>query len=211
MKSKLICILVFAILITTSLSVTGGEEHSSESTIIDEYSYNPFFTNLLVRIDTTEEPASIPRDIEIVGGRPGEWIDIIIPRIRLIELSNSDINYSVLIWDINAYSRNVAGQYHTLAEMEDILEDIADDYPDITSLYSIGTTYEDRDIWCLEITDNPGVNEGEPGVFFMGLHHAREWPTVEICLHIADELTSKYGSDPDITDVVDNCRLWLVT
>ncbi len=211
MKSKLICILVFAILITTSLSVTGSEKQPSESTIIDEYSYNPFFTNLLVRIDTTEEPASIPRDIEIVGGRPGEWIDIIIPRVRLIELSDSNINYSVLIWDIDAYGRNVAGQYHTLAEMEDILEDIADDYPDITSLYSIGTTYEDRDIWCLEITDNPGVNEGEPGVFFMGLHHAREWPTVEICLHIADELTSKYGSDPDITDVVDNCRLWLVT
>ena len=45
----------------------------------------------------------------------------------------------------------------------------------------------------------------------MGLHHAREWPTLEICLHIADQLTSEYGSELDITDVVNNRRLWLVT
>ena len=110
MKSKIICILVFTILITTSLSVTGDEENSSESKIIDEYSYNSFFTNLLVRIDTTKEPATIPRDIEIVGGRPGEWIDIIIPRVRLIEPSNSDINYSVLICDIDVIIDNYGEQ-----------------------------------------------------------------------------------------------------
>ncbi|MCK5260952.1 MAG: immune inhibitor A [Thermoplasmatales archaeon] len=211
MKSKLICILVFTLLVTTSLSATGSERGSSELTIVDESSCNPFFTNVLARIDTTDEDVLIPRGVEIAGGRPGEWIDIIIPWIRLNELSNSNIDYSVLIWDVDAYSQTVAGQYHTLAEIENILQNIANNYPNITSLYSIGTTYEGRDIWCLEITDNPGVDEGEPGIFFMGLHHAREWPTVEICLHIADELTSKYGSDPDITDVVNNRRLWLVT
>jgi len=164
---------------------------------------------VLVRIYSNN--INIPRDFELISGKPGEWFDVIITNNQLDELAKSNINHEILIKDVRDYENTVRGEYHTLAEMETILSDIADDYPDITSLYSIGTTYEGRDIWCLEITDNPGVDEGEPGVFFMGLHHAREWPTVEICLYIANELTSKYGSDPDITDVVNNVRLWLVT
>lgn len=171
----------------------------------------PISINVLARIDTTNGNVHLPRGVEIIGGNPGKWIDIILPGAGLRELANSNIDYSVLIWDVDKHSQSVAGEYHTLAEMEQILENIANNYPDITSLYSIGTTYQDNEIWCLEISDNPGVDEGEPGVFFMGLHHAREWPTLEICLYIADQLTSEYGSDPDITDVVNNRRLWLVT
>ncbi|MGC9308451.1 MAG: M14 family zinc carboxypeptidase, partial [Thermoplasmatota archaeon] len=83
-------------------------------------------------------------------------------------------------------------------------------YPDITRLYSIGQSYENRSIWCLEISDNPGVDEGEPGVFFMGLHHAREWPSLEICLHIAQTLTTSYIFNASIGDLVDNRRIWIV-
>lgn len=211
MKNKLICLLVFAFLVAISLSTSSSNEQSSKSTIVGKYNPDSFHTNVLVRINTTDGQIPLPRDVEIVGGKPGEWIDVILPQYKLLKLMNAEINYSVLIWDVESYIQTFRGEYHTLAEMEDILEDIAEDYPDITSLYSIGTTYEDRDIWCLEITDNPGEDEGEPGVLFMGLHHAREWPTVEICLYIADELTSIYETDSNITDIVDNRRLWLVT
>jgi len=215
MKTKIIGIIVFTLLIATSLSVSGNDEYSSEQPsklgILYNFKSNPFFTNVLARINTANGKVDLPKGVEILGGKPGEYLDIILPQIRLRELSDADIEYSILISDVDSYSDPFRGQYHTLAEMEQMLEDIADNYPDITSLYSIGTTFEGRDIWCLEITDNPGVDEGEPGIFYMGLHHAREWPTVEICLYIADQLTSQYGSDPDITDVVNNRRLWLVT
>ena len=206
-------LLVFILLAGTSLSVSGNNNHLSETSFdpIDLDENNPLFTNVLIRVDTKDKHVSLPKDMEVLGGKPGEWVNVITPQFRLAELSAANIEYSVLISDVDAYSQSFAGQYHTLAEIEQILSDIASNYPDITDLYSIGTTYQGRDIWCLEITDNPGVDEGEPGVFFMGLHHAREWPTVEICLNIADKLTSQYGIDPDITDVVDNRRLWLVT
>lgn len=200
MKKKIYCLIIFSILATTSLSVSGSN-HIEENTK----------DQILIRINNPEQFVEISKYFEIVGGRPGEWLDIIIPSYRRSELDNLNIDYCVLIEDFDGYMDSFRGQYHTLAQIEDILENIADDYPDITSLYSIGTTYEDRDIWCLEISDNPGEDEGEPGIFLMGLHHAREWPTVEICLNIADELTSNYDSDPDITDIVDNCRIWLVT
>jgi len=203
MKTKIIGIMIFMLLITTSLSVLGDDKTSNNNLSL--------YKEALIRIDTTQGDIQLPKGVEILGGKPGEWLEIILPHGRIHELSDMGIDYTVVISDVNSYSQQFAGQYHTLAQTEQILEDIANNYPDITSLYSIGTTYEGRDIWCLEITDNPGVDEGEPGVFYMGLHHAREWPTIEICLNIADELTSQYGTDPDITDVVDNRRLWLVT
>lgn len=220
MKNRIFSIILIMLLITTtthfSLSVKGiridiyDRVDGHESPEEDENS-NPFqFTNVLIRINTTQDPPVIPSGSEVVGARPGEWIDIILPANQLIHLTASQNIWTVLHWDVNAYLQTIARDYHTLTQMEQFLHEIANTYPSITQLYSIGKSYEDRDIWCLEITDNPGVDEGEPGVFFMGLHHAREWPSLEICLHIADRLTSSYGTDANITDMVDNRRIWVV-
>ena len=198
MTNKKISIFVSFLLLSTIILANGISSKSYEEEKLS-----------LVRIYTKTE--MLPRDFEIISIQPDEWIEVIITNKQLYFLENSNFVYEILIEDVLEYEDTIRGEYHTLAEIENILSNIADNYPDITSLYSIGTTYEGRDIWCLEITDNPGVDEGEPGVLFMGLHHAREWPTVEICLYLANELTSNYDSDPSITDVVDNVRLWLVT
>jgi len=198
MNNKKISIFISIILLTTAIFANVISSKSFEKGKL-----------LLVRIYTDDN--NLPRDFEIVSIQPNEWIEAIITNEQLFYLEDNNLFYETLIEDLIEYENTIRGEYHTLAEIESILENIANNYPDITSLYSIGTTYEGRDIWCLEITDNPGVDEGEPGVLFMGLHHAREWPTVEICLYLADELTSGYGSNPSITDIVNNVRLWLVT
>ncbi|MBU0496893.1 MAG: immune inhibitor A [Candidatus Thermoplasmatota archaeon] len=166
---------------------------------------------MLVRLSSDLELTDLPRNTEIVAIAPNQWIDVIIDAEQLIEFIQQGIAYGIQIPDVQAYLNTIRGSYHTLAQMESMLLGIASSYPSITSLYSIGTTYEGRDIWCLEISDNPGIDEGEPGILFMGVHHAREWPTLEICLHIADELTSGYGSNPTITNLIDNRRIWLIT
>jgi hypothetical protein len=193
MNKKIICFFLCTLLLTVV-----------SSTAIDINNTREIHDHILVlvKIDVSQNKVDLPKDMEIVGITPNEWIDIIIKKDRLDELS--DLNFEVLIWDVIAYDNSVRGQYHTLAQIEDIIEDIANDHPDITELTTIGTTYEGRDILCLEISDNPGVDEGEPGVLFMGLHHAREWPTVEICLNICEELTSGYSS------IVNSNRIWVV-
>ena len=201
MNKKIVSIVLCTLFLTVTSSVALNVNSSKK---------NEDSVLVLVRIDISNNQVNIPSDMEIVGSKPGEWIDIIILKSRLSELSNLGIEYNVIIWDVIKYDNSVRGAYHTLAEMESILEDIADTYPSITDLYSIGNTYEGRDIWCLEITDNPGVDEGEPGVFFMGTHHAREWPAVEICLNIADQLTSEYNYDTQITNLVNNRRIFIV-
>jgi len=203
MNKKIVgCIFVCTLLITIAFSATAN---------ITSFSKRFESTLVLVRIDVSQNPVTLPRDMEIVGSKADEWVELIIPEYRLEELNDLDVEFEIIIWDLLDYENSVRGTYHTLAQVETILQDIANNYPSITDLYSVATTHEGRDVWCLEISDNPGVDEGEPGVFFMGLHHAREWPTVEICLNLADELTSNYGSDPDITDLVNNRRIWLIT
>jgi hypothetical protein len=198
-QKKIVSIGMLVLFLFGSIAVSGSLLQSPSDPITE-----------LIRVDLSQGTVVLPKNVEIVGGNQGEWVDFIIPQARLHELSDLQLSYTVLIPDMDAYDREMMGSYHTFAQIETILETIASDYPSITSLYSIGTTYEGRDIWCLEISDNPGVDEGEPGVFFMGLHHAREWPSVEICLHIANNLTINYGSNATITDLVNNRRTWIV-
>ena len=163
---------------------------------------------IIIRI-SYDDNFFIPKNSEFISGYPGEFIDVLIHESELYKLSISDLNFSIIEYNYNIEKN--AGTYHTLAEMEQILNDINSNYPEITSLYSIGLSFEGRNIWCLEITDNPGIDEDEPGVLFMGVHHAREWPTMEICLNIAEQLTSNYGVLDNITHLVNNRRIWIVT
>ena len=100
--------------------------------------------------------------------------------------------------------------YKTFPEIEQYLTDIVNLYPDITRLFSLGKSYQGRDVWCVEISDNPGVDEGEPGVLYVGLHHGKEWPTTEICLYTIYNLTINYEQNNMIKDLVDGRRIWVI-
>ena len=138
---------------------------------------NSLFTSLssphvLVEVNVSPDDEPLPQTWEIYGGNTDGWIHVILPRSDLAQLTERNLEYAVILWDVEQHSQSVQSAYHTLVEMEDILNGIVSDHPDIARLFSIGTTYEGRDIWCLELSDNPGQNEDEPGVLYMGLHHA---------------------------------------
>ena len=47
-------------------------------------------------------------------------------------------------------------------------------------------------------------------ILFSGQHHAREVMTPEIIMDTIDHLTDNYGSDPDLTAMVDSYGIWCV-
>ena len=66
------------------------------------------------------------------------------------------------------------GGYYTYAEMVTKIGYLFDTYPGIVDTFSIGRSIEDRDIWCVKISDNVLAEENEPEVMFNALQHCRE-------------------------------------
>jgi len=83
-------------------------------------------------------------------------------------------------------------------------------HPDICKVFSIGKTWQGRDIWCMKISDNVNVEENEPGVYYDGSHHAREWMTTELCMYIIHKFVDEYGTNATITNLVDNRQIFVV-
>lgn len=100
--------------------------------------------------------------------------------------------------------------YHDPAEVEAILQQTADDHPQITRLVSLGQSHQGRDIWALMISDNADVDEDELSILFNATHHAREVMTPEVVLDTIEQLTDRYGSDTEITEWVDRYQIWCV-
>jgi carboxypeptidase T len=100
--------------------------------------------------------------------------------------------------------------FHTYAEMYADISAVAATHPAITSLFSIGKSYQGRQIWAMKISDNVRVDEAEPEVMFDGLHHAREHMSVEMTLAIMHWLVNGYGSDAEITRLVTQREIWIV-
>jgi carboxypeptidase T len=100
--------------------------------------------------------------------------------------------------------------YHDYAEMVAELQQAAFDHPAIFSFSSIGLSHEGRTVWIGKISDNVGTDEDEPEVLFTHHQHAREHLTVEMALYILKMLTDEYGTDPQITDLVDGRETWIV-
>ncbi|NDI35517.1 M14 family zinc carboxypeptidase [Chengkuizengella sediminis] len=105
---------------------------------------------------------------------------------------------------------NSDANYHNYGEMVDEIDQAAIDHPNILEKFSIGQTYEGRDLWVVKISDNPSVDEDEAEVLYVGLHHAREHLTVEMTLYLMDLFTDQYGTDAEITNLVDNREIYLV-
>jgi hypothetical protein len=100
--------------------------------------------------------------------------------------------------------------YHDYAEMLAEIQQAEADHSAIFDLFNIGTSYEGRTIWAGKISDNVATDEAEPEVLFTHHQHAREHLTVEMALYTLKMLTDEYGSNSQITDLVDNREIWMV-
>ena len=173
-------------------------------------------TKSVIRVDISSAEAvrglkQVLRNWDDVGTvDPGRSLDLAVTAAQRKRLVEAGVPFDIVIEDIAAARAGERASYQSFPGLEADLAAMAANYPAITKLTSLGLSWEGRDLWCIEISDNPGVDEGEVGVVYMGLHHAREWPSLAVAYDIANRLTSDYGSDPTITDLVNNHRVWVI-
>ncbi|MDW8810953.1 M14 family metallopeptidase [Streptomyces scabiei] len=101
-------------------------------------------------------------------------------------------------------------RYHNYAEMTNEINSVVAANSSIASQRVIGTTYQGRNIVAIKISDNVGTDEAEPEVLFTHHQHAREHLTVEMALYLLGELTSDYGTDSRVTNMVNNREIWII-
>jgi len=94
--------------------------------------------------------------------------------------------------------------YHRYQELTDILKSLAESYPNLATLHSIGKTPQGRDLWVMEITNKKtGASADKPAYWIDGNTHGGEVTGREVALKTIWHLLSNYSSDPFVTDLID--------
>ena len=102
-------------------------------------------------------------------------------------------------------------QHHNHDELQQAMSSIVLSYPHITRLYSIGQSVQGRELFVLEISDNPGVHEpGEPEFKYVANMHGNEVTGREMLLHLMEYLCANYESSAEIRRLVDSTRIHLM-
>ena len=100
--------------------------------------------------------------------------------------------------------------YHKYAEIVSFLNTWAKEHPDIVDLYSVGKSFEGRDIWQITITNKKtGKDTDKPAMFIEGNRHSGEVTAAESALYFAWHVISQYGADAEITRLVDTKALYV--
>jgi len=165
-------------------------------------------------------PLLAQRRIEVIG-RPGDAQRLRAANIQfVVHVADLDAAHAAAVAQFPLsgedtltppIGQGAMGGHYTLAQMESILDQFHNQYPQLCSQrISIGQSIEGRELWMVKISDNVTVDENEPEVYYDALHHAREPLSMSTTLLFMDELLDGYGVDPEATFLINERELYFV-
>jgi carboxypeptidase T len=115
------------------------------------------------------------------------------------------------------------GGYRTVADHYAHLDSIAATYPGLATVVDYGDSWRKvnnkpgaNDLKAICITKKQAgdcalsPNSAKPRAVLMAAIHARELATAELAYRYIDELVTKYGTDADVTVLLDSTEIWIV-
>jgi len=100
-------------------------------------------------------------------------------------------------------------RYPTHAVYLEMLDNFAANYPSLCKVEVIGNSVNGKPIKCLVISDNVNSDEDEPSFWWSGTMHGDETTGWILLLRLADYLLSNYGTDPQVTNLVNNVKIYI--
>ncbi|MBT8386843.1 MAG: T9SS type A sorting domain-containing protein [Ignavibacteria bacterium] len=135
----------------------------------------------------------------------------VIPK-ELRQIEELGIPYFVEIEDLNTFNENfwkIEEAYHTYQEIIDLADSLSTAFPNICKKIIFGYSLGNRQCAALKISDNVTIDEPEAEVIFDGGIHGNEVGGPENIIRFARDLCLQYGSDPIITNLINNREIWL--
>lgn len=99
--------------------------------------------------------------------------------------------------------------YPTYSQYDSMMTQFALDYPNLCLLDTIGVTLGGHLLLYLKISDNVTLEENEPEVNYTSSIHGDETTGYVLMLRLIDYLLSNYGTDPEVTQMVDELEIWI--
>lgn len=102
-------------------------------------------------------------------------------------------------------------QFYDSEGLSSILLRLHEAFPGLAKLYSIGKSYQGKELWCLEVTSAKGAPaERKPGMYIDGNIHGNEVQGGEVVAYTAWYLCHQYGKLEAVTDLLDRCVFYLL-
>lgn len=101
--------------------------------------------------------------------------------------------------------------YRGLAETQREMRELERRYPDMVKVFTLpNTSLLGHPVLGMEIAADVDTYAGEPVYLISGVHHAREWPTLEFTMEFTWDALLSYGKDPRFTRLLDTSRMLVV-
>ncbi len=178
----------------------------------------PAGTPQLVRVSATDAQldALERAGLDVTHARGRGWGDVVVSgAAQLAQLRLSGLRFVTRIADLeSSYARaraadrrftaraGAAGSalpsgrttYRTYEEIQAELKQLVAQHPGLVRKVVLGTSHQGREISGVEIARDVDAADGRPVFFTMGVHHAREWPSAEAAMELAQMLVQEQGT-----------------
>ena len=137
------------------------------------------FLELNIPYEIVERPVLFPEELNMLD-------------FEAIKNCRNDWNYYP---DYNAYLEMMA--------------EFAENYPNLCRMVEFGTSVQNKKLLSCVISSNVHVREAEPQVFWSSTMHGDEMTGYVLMLRYIDYLLSNYGTDAQVTNLLDNLEIWI--
>ena len=102
-------------------------------------------------------------------------------------------------------------QYYSLDQVYEALRALHKDYPQLTTLETVGKSEEGRPLMAMTV-NNPktGAALDKPAIYVDGNMHGNEIQGGDISLYLLDFLLGGYGKNPEVTQLLDRVVFYVV-
>ena len=174
-----------------------------------------------------ETALSLPGRVLNCHVRPGDPLVLLMSSQERAALDVSGLSYRVsvpdaaLAWDDVRQRARARRESEPLAPaawfddfveldgIESYLEELRKVAPDRIFVDDIGESFEGRTIKAIRLSNGHGDTDN-PAFIVLGTQHAREWLSPMVVMWFADRLAREYGSDSEVTDLLDKMDVIIV-